>query len=303
MDTARRAALLCLSIGLAACERAKSPVPVDTSALRAAHAADSVAIAASPTRNWDANAGPVLLIPAGTADQAFVIAPDSAQSARGLSAIPRPAAVTLFARNGAVQSAELPAVADTSVCAIERLTAAPPPRPWNIGFIGGVVAPVAMDSIQSFNPTDSAMLAAGTTRLASALPNDPAGRFIGLPFVARAIWRFSIPQGSQVVVTSFVRQINQEATPLQERTLLVAERPANDTTLTTAYWERSYGDEETIESRDVLAAVLLGAARTPALIISHDFGDATAYGLLERVSDGRWHSRWLSGRRQCAAPG
>ena len=105
------------------------------------------------------------------------------------------------------------------------------------------------------------------------------------------------------MVTSFVRQINQEATPLQERTLLVAERPANDTTLTTAYWERSYGDEETIESRDVLAAVLIGAARTPALIISHDFGDATAYGFIERVDEGRWRSRWLSGRRQCAAPG
>ena len=73
------------------------------------------------------------------------------------------------------------------------------------------------------------------------------------------MWRFTIPDGPQVVVATLVRQINQEATPLQERTLLVAERAPSDTTFTTAYSERSYGDEETIESREVLAAVLLGS--------------------------------------------
>src|SRR6185503_4513950 len=105
----------------------------------------------------------------------------------------------------------------------------------------------------------------GATRLASALPNDSAGRFSGLPFVVRGVWRFSIPQNRQVIAATLVRQINQEATPLQERTFLVAERSPADSTLSTAYSERSYGDEETVERHEVLAAILLGSARNAAL--------------------------------------
>jgi hypothetical protein len=66
------------------------------------------------------------------------------------------------------------------------------------------------------------------------------------------------------------------------------------------YSERSYGNEETVESHDVLAAALLGAAHTPALVISHDYGDAVAYGLVERGPDRRWRARWSSARRHCA---
>src|SRR5206468_1791618 len=117
------------------------------------------------------------------------------------------------------------------------------------------------------------------------LPNDSAGRFAALPFVVRSIWRFTITGGPRVIVATLTRQINQEATPLQEHTLLVAERPntpaSADTSLTTAYSERSYGPEETIESRELLAAVMIGDAKTPALILSRDYGDETAHGLLE----------------------
>jgi hypothetical protein len=133
------------------------------------------------------------------------------------------------------------------------------------------------------------------------LPNDPAGRFAGLPFVVRALWRFNVAGGPQVVVANLSRQINQEATPLEERTFLIAERKGTDSTLTTAYSERSYGAEETIQNRDVLAAALVGASRNPALIIGRDYGDATAYGLIERGDDGKWRARWSSARRRCSS--
>jgi hypothetical protein len=136
-------------------------------------------------------------------------------------------------------------------------------------------------------------------RLASALPNDSAGRFAGLPFVVRSLWRFTIPNGPLVAVASVTRQINQEATPLQEHTLLVAERATGDSSFTTAYSERSYGEEETIESRELLAGALIGVARTPALFLIRDYGDATAYGLIERGTSGRWTRRWTSTRRHC----
>jgi hypothetical protein len=135
--------------------------------------------------------------------------------------------------------------------------------------------------------------------LASALPNDSAGRFAGLPFVVKSLWRFTIPHGPLVAVASISRQISQEATPLEEHTLLVAERAAGDTTFTAAYDERSYGAEETIESRELLAGAMIGVAQTPALFLIRDYGETTAYGLIERGADGKWHRRWTSTRRHC----
>lgn len=282
-----------------ACERAKAPPRTDTGAHTQSVSAESATVVPSAPA-WDVSAGPVLLVATDVPTRAFILAPDSGNTSAGLAGIPHPASITLFGRNGTVQTAELPDIpsSDAGACLVATLSAAPPPRPWNVGFIGGVVAPVGMDSIGSLSHNDSLALTAAVIRLASALPNDSAGRFNGLPFVVRSIWRFAIPQGSQAIAATFVRQINQEATPLQERTLLVAERSA-DSTMSTTYSERSYGDEETVESRDVLAAVLLGTTRNTALVLSRDSGDSTAYALVERGDNGKWIARWKSPRRRC----
>jgi len=288
------AALLAL-----ACERANTRARSDSATTRPAMPTDSAAAAASPGGKWDAAAGPVLLVASASPAQAFVVAPDSTTAAAELAAIPHPASVTLFGRGGTVQTADLPAVQDTGGCTTGTLSAAPPPRAWSVGFIGGVVAPLPLDSTEAIAPADSAALVIVLNRLASALPNDSAGRFTGLPFVVKSIWRFSLPSGTHVVIGTLTRQINQEATPLQEHTLVVAERPATDTTFAMTYSERSYGEEETIESRDVLAAALIGPGRIPSVFLTRDYGDAVAYGLIERGDDGRWHRRWTSARRHC----
>jgi hypothetical protein len=292
---------LCCATALigAGCERGKVPVRTDSTVTRVVPPVDSTPTA--PLRNWNTSAGPLLLVATESPSRAFVITPDSANAAVQLATIPHPASVALLGRGGTVQTAELPAISDSTACAMATLSAAPPPRPWSIGFIGGVVAPLPMDSIQSLSTQDSAALAATVTRLASALPNDSAGRFNGLPFVLRTMWRFAIPSDIQVVVATLARQINQEATPLQEHTLLIAERrlKGNDTTFSKVYSERSYGAEETIESPEVLAAAHLGGNRNAAIILSRDYGDVTAYGLLERGDDGRWRARWTSARRHC----
>jgi hypothetical protein len=283
----------------AACERAKAPVRADSTTAKPVTPVDSTTTV--PPQSWDPSAGPLLLVTAESPSRAFVIVPDSASASAQLSTIPHPATVTLLGRGGTVQTADLPAVGDSGACVVATLNAAPPPRPWSIGFIGGVVSPLPMDSIQAFSAADSASLVATITRLASVLPNDSAGRFTGLPFVVRTAWRFTIPGEIQEVVGTLNRQINQEATPLQEHTLLIAERrlKGNDTSFSKVYSERFYGPEETIESPDVVAAALLGANRNAAIILSRDFGDATAYGLLERGDDGRWRARWTSARRHC----
>jgi hypothetical protein len=279
------------------CERAKAPPPRDSVVVRPSGTPDTASTAVSST--WDPSAGSVLLVVADTPERAYVVLPDSATASTALSNIPHPASVTLFSRAGSVQMAELPALVDTTGCIVATLNAAPPPRSWNIGFIGGVVAPIPMDSAASVSQADSVTLVTWLNRLASALPNDSAGRFAGLPFVVRALWRFDAPNGTQTVIGNLVRQINQEATPLQERTFLVAERSPSDSSLTTVYSERSYGDEETIETREVIAAVLLGGSRNVAIVLSRDFGEAVAYAMIERGDDGKWRVRWTSPRRHC----
>lgn len=280
------------------CERGKVPPRTDSATVSPSGGpADSSKTAAGS--GWDTGAGPLLLVAGDSADHALVVAPDSANAAAEISAIPHPASVTLFSRNGSVQLAELPSVTDTSGCPVATLSAAPPPHAWKIGFLGGVVASIPVDSTESLSPTDSAALVSWMDRLASTLPNDPGGRFAGLPFVVRSLWRFTIPNGPQMVVATLKRQINQEASPIAEHTFLMAQHAANDTTYDAVYSERSYGEEETIESTDVLAGALLGSDRTPAIVIARDFGDAMAYSLLERDSTGKWHVRWTSARRHC----
>lgn len=297
MNDFRLYALVATAFLVAACERGKTPPRVDSAAVRSAPPAESAAVSVQST--WDPGAGQVLLVAADSSSRALVITPDSATAASAVANIPHPASVSLFGRNGTVQLAELPAVSDSGACALATLSATPPPHAWSVGFIGGVVAPLPLDSTQSLSHADSATLVTWMNRLASALPNDTAGRFTGLPFVVQSMWRFTIPSGEQVVVGTLLRQLNQEATPLVEHTLLVAERKANDTTLTTTYSERVYGEEETIESSDVLAAVLVGDQKNPSIILSRDYGNATAYTLLERGSNGVWRARWSSGRQHC----
>lgn len=297
MKAFRRVGVWAALLIVSGCERGKSPPPADSASVKPAGAADSVI--GVQGRNWDASAGPVLLIATDAPNRALLVVPDSATSASTISALPQNALVTLLSRGGAVQSANLPAPADSGVCTVATLDAAPPPHPWNIGFVGGVVSPLPMDSISLASPADSASVVVWLSRLASTLPTDSAGRFAGLPFVVKNGWHLSPAGAPQVYVGSLTRQINQEATPLQENTFVIAERAASDTAMTLVYSERSYGDEETIQSREPLAALLLGANRNPALIIARDFGDANAYALIERGDDGKWRSRWSSARRHC----
>ena len=298
MMPARRSVFVAAAILGTACDRPKPPPRADSTNQSPAPSTDS-ATAAANAPVWDQSAGPVLLVSTDAPVRAFVFFPDSTDRTSTIANLPRPASVTLFGRNGSVQTAELPAISDTSECATVALNAAPPPRAWNVGFIGGVVAPVAMDSTGALSPADSAALTVGLNRLASALPNDSAGRFTGLPFVVRSIWRFNVPPSSQYVIGTLSRSINQEATPLQERTLLVAERSQSDSGLSMVYSERSYGEEETVVTREVVAAFLLGGSRNPAVVFSRDFGDAVAYALIERGDDGKWRLRWTSPRRRC----
>ena len=99
---------------------------------------------------------------------------------------------------------------------------------------------------------------------------------------------------------TFGWQINQEDSPLQERTFLVAESdPGAPDHFTMKYSERSSGAEETVESRDLLGIVRFSPLPAIDLIVSRDFGDESAYSIIERDTAGKWTSRWTSRRFSC----
>jgi hypothetical protein len=173
--------------------------------------------------------------------------------------------------------------------------------PWSIGFVGATVQPVRMDSIESLSRVDSARLAAEVTRLASALPSAGAERFVGLPFTVTSLWRFRAGPGVEGVVANLVRHVNEEARPLEERTLVIAERDSShrDERFTLAYYDRSQGAEETVESRDVLALARPSADAQPMLLVGRDYGDGMAYAIIQRDPSGRWREKWRSPRGHC----
>jgi hypothetical protein len=162
---------------------------------------------------------------------------------------------------------------------------------WSIGVRGPAGQFVRMDSIESMPSADSARFAADLARMASGLGTPPGSRFTGLPFAVLSAHRFSA-DGRDFVVGHLARRLNQEAAPLEERTLLIAERRMGDTSerFSPVYSVRSEGSEDTAQHFDVLAAI--HARNSLLLVIARDQLSQTTYEVLERPGDGKWRSRW-----------
>ena len=168
-----------------------------------------------------------------------------------------------------------------------------------VAFQRGVSTPLTLRPIESLSSSDSARLAVQLTRLAAVLPNDTARVFRGLPFVIRAAHAFTPEQGVESVVAEIVRRVNVEANPREETLLLIAERDGTSEEWRVAYSERASGDEIRVERATPLAAVKLGAAALPTLVLERAGADWIAYALVQRQRDGRWRESWESAYSGC----
>ena len=303
-------------LAAAACERAAPPPEVDTLGPALITPADSVPSA--PTSGWIEAAGAAFLVPGASPPGAQVVFPalletsggelDSASVQGRLAAGTR---VTLLARSGVVgeavatsdaAAADAPAPAGEAGCTqwpTTRLATddgASAPAGWTIGFLAGLVEPLALDSLAGLSRADSARLAAAVTSLASALPNDTAAHFRGLPFAVRSARRFTPAPGVEAVVAELVRKVNQEARPLEEHILLVAERDSGAARRAwrPVYSERSIGADDEVVTSEVLAAARVRASGSPILVLYRDLYEGGRYAVLERVVPGRWRLRWTS---------
>lgn len=307
------ALLFAVAAAVAACTRDEPPPRRDTVAVRPP-VESAPAPAPPPPLAWsDSVAGPALFVAGNSPQVAQLVFPeftDSTLTDTSTFDVGRVsgAKVELFSRAGEAGSAELasrPAVpAREEECTswpTARLAGGGRATPWTVGFLAGRATAIPLDSIEALPQADSARLAADVARLASALPHDTAPAFRGLPFTVRSVRRFSPAPGVQALVAEVSRQVNQEANPREERILLVAERDSAQPPgpWTAAYSERAADREETVEASEVLAAVGLGHARTPTLVIGREYGEGFAYALLERTGDKKWRLRWSSAYAGC----
>lgn len=308
-----------LAAGLVACDR-DTPEPAnDTVAvLPPAEVPPPPPPPAAPSWNgWPARrAGELLIVPAaGSALRAQLVHPRLTDSTltpttqhdlaplEGLE-------IELFSQAGLVGRAQLAAPEQGASPRGEACTAWPtarvvpalePVTPWTVAIEAGRAEPIPFDSVAALSPADSARLVAAVARVASSLPQDTASGFAGLPFVVRSVRRFTPVAGREAFVADVMRRVNQEASQKVEHIFLVAERAAGATRApyTPVYVERSEGPEETLELREVLAALRLGPDGPPVLVVARDYGDGTAYALVQRGEDRRWRAVWSSAYAGC----
>ncbi len=306
------ALLIILSLG---CDRGSAPAAgrKDT-ATPVLPLPESTVVAKPEPSPWDSSAGPALFVAGPSPQEALIIAPrftepTALDSVRLDPALIRSLRVDLFGNGKKVGNARLGATVGSSrtdscrtwpTARLEFLPGDTVPPNWNVGFETGHAAELAIDSIEALATVDSARLAADIARIASALPGDTAAMFRGLPFVVNKAWRVRLPNGQAILTSVIVRNVNQEANPRQERIVLIAERDSTTsaTKFVPRYSERTVGLEETLETTDPIAVLLLGSDRHPTVILTRDAGKGLSYVLIERVG-GQWQRRWASTYAGC----
>lgn len=305
---------LWLVVLVSACDRSRPATPTRATP---PNAAESVAtpVARPTTTQWDSSVGPVMLARGASAANALVVFPDYSDSTvpdtlQLDASTLRGDSVELLGRDGSIDA--VPVVsAGTKQWAGDECVEWPTATlgvvdtsraaGWTVGFVQQHVTSVALDSLAGMSGADSARLAADLTRLASALPDDTSKTFHGIPFSVRYAYRFQAAPGVEGVVADLVRRLNQEASPLEQHTLLIAERStaAPDAPFQVTYHERAGGLEEAIETTDVLSAVRLSAPARVALVVLREGQDTSAYAMLERTPNGSWRVRWTSVHTGC----
>lgn len=288
------------------CERKPPVARTDTTVLKIDSAPDSTRVPIVGS-GWSDAAGPVLLVQGETRDEAIVLLPDerdSAMIARVRALGDQGASLELFGRGGASLTGQLGAAptspdAECRVWPLRNVVGDGSANTWAVGFIGGQVSALALDSVDVLSSRDSTALVAEASRLASMVTAITDPSFQGLRFTAHDIRRFEVSPGVQAIVAHLVRKVNQEANPQEEQTLLIAERDSGVTSgpYQLAYAERVHGLEEQSTMPEVIAGVRI--AGRPTLVVARDGDAGVAYAMLERVGSKRWRIRWTSGRTRC----
>lgn len=294
----------------AACERAGPERSNDTAVLVTpppVPPAESTLVLVSP---WDSAAGPAFLVAgAGSGDAAvvfpFIDADADLDTTRFDVGIAAGRVYDLFAggrrvgsgRAGRAVSADVPA--DCSAWPHVSLAADSQATGWAVALEQGRFTAFAPESIAALPRPDSARVVMELARVASAAPHDTVEALRGIPYVVRRGYRFAVPGGPPMILAEISRSLPQEASPVQEVMLLVAEQDSLTSRYQLAYAERASGSEETLESIELLVAGYVTGRAQPVILLVRDSGDGVTYSVLEREGPRQWRVRWNSPYAGC----
>lgn len=267
---------------LSACARPDKPSAADSATPQEPEAQPAVR---SWQGSWTPELGELLVLPSDS--DALVVYPDDPSPAT-LASGP----VTLLSAAGdTVARAVTVTLDDTLQCGDAPLAHVPQGTPggWSLGLRGATVVPVRVDSIESLPGADSAKTVAELARLASAITATSRSRFTGLPFSVVQARRFQLG-ASQVLAAHLVRRLPQEAEPLEEHLLVIAERARPQSPYATRFSQQSQGSEETAQYFDVVGVARAGDVTL--LMLARDASARTEYQILERSAAGEWRVRW-----------
>lgn len=265
------------------------------------------AVLVNPT-NWDTAAGPVMIAALGENDTVAIVLPqatDSTISPDDESIAPESDLVTdLFGRSGRIASgaivSPLARTGRVGECRAWPTGAVRNAQPgWRIGFASGLVSAVPLDSIDAMSSVDSSALAATVAQSVATIPavSDPA--FRGLRFRVRSAYTFRT-DSIDGLIADVVRTVNEEANPRLEHLFLIAERPVRSSAgYRVAYYSRTAGAEEAAEVTELLAVILIGPTKRPAIVVNVEYDEGGNLGLLERSAPGQWRFRWRSAYTGC----
>jgi hypothetical protein len=261
------------------------------------------------TTGWNVNAGPVMLLSAGNSqDSVSIVLPEATDSTIELIQDVTPPVsgfvFELFNRGGKVDSTRVvpqkmgtDTTRDCTAWPVGRTQSTRPD--WRVGFVRGNVIAAPLDSIESLASADSAMLAASLAQTAATLPVSSDPTFRKLPFRVQSAYTLRL-DSVEVVIADIVRTLNEEANPRIEHLLLIGERPIGSKgKYAVGYFSRVAGPEETMQATEVLAAVRVGASKSPAIIVSVESEDGVKLGLIERTGVDQWRSTWKSAYTTC----
>lgn len=263
----------------------------------------------SSNTNWNVNAGPVMLLSAGSSsDSVSIVLPEATDTTIELLQDVTPPVsglvFELFNRGGKLDSTRVspqkPGADTTRDCSTWPVARAQSTHPgWRVGFVRGNVRAIPLDSIESLQSADSAMLAASLAQTAATLPVSSDPTFRRLPFRVQSAYTFRL-DSVEVVIADIVRTLNEEANPRIEHLLLIGERSAGTKArYAVGYFSRIAGAEETMQATEVLAAVRIGVSKSPAIVVSVESEEGVKLGLIERTGPGQWRSTWKSAYTTC----
>ena len=257
--------------------------------------------------NWNTNAGPIMIVPAGSGDSVAVVIPEATDSTiasfQGINPPISNVTFDLFGRGGKIGSSiaasALPPVVERDCYTWPRARLQATRANWEVGFASGHVQAIKLDSIEAMSSADSAALAAALAQTAATLPIKVDPTFRGLPFRVRSAYTFRL-DSVQVVVADIVRSVNEEANPRLEHLLIVGQRPAGSSgKFEVGYFSRTAGAEESTQATELLAAVMIGETKRPAIVVSIEYDDGGKLGLIERMDSGQWQATWKSAYTDC----